>query len=158
MNKVAKIGTAVLGTGFGLGMFGLWLSNQIDYQPISIQVDTISSEAINFKVVFSVENPTQFNMMVSKQFYEIFVAGHLVSTAKAQNSFRVMKNGTSTLLVDLQIRFQDIKNKIPAFNGVNMALINDLQVAVLGKLSAKVGVLPVFPIPIRSHFVIGDLL
>ena len=158
MSTVTKIGIGVVGTGFGLGMLGLWLSNQIEYYPISIQVDTISSEAINFKVVFSVENPTQFNVQVSKQFYEIFVGGHMVSTANAERNFRIMKKGTSTLLVDLQIKFQDIKDKIPAFNGVDMVMMNDLQVAVMGKLSAKVGVLPVFPIPIRSNFTIGDLL
>lgn len=158
MKTGAKIGTAVVGTGVGLGVFGWWLSNQVDYQPISIKVDTITSGAINFKVVFSVDNPTQFNMIVSKQYYEIFVAGHLISTAKAEGNFRIMKKGTSTLLVDLQIRFQDIQEKIPAFNGVDMMMMNTLQVAVLGKLSAKIGVLPVFPIPIRSNFTIGDLL
>ncbi|CAG5086763.1 NDR1/HIN1-like protein [Parvicella tangerina] len=158
MKTGVKIGTAVAGTGFSLGLFGLWFSNQIDYQPISIQVHTISATAINFKVVFSVENPTQFNVKVSKQFYEIFIAGHLVSKASAEQSFRVMKRGTSTLLVDLQIKFDDIKEKIPAFNGVDMMLLNDLQVTVSGKLSAKIGVLPVFPIPIRSYFTIGDLL
>lgn len=158
MKTVAKIGTAVAGTGFSVGLFGLWLSNQIDYQPISIHVYTISAEAINFKVVFSVENPTQFNLKVSKQYYEIFIAGHLISNASAEKTFRVMKKGTSTLLVDLQIKFDDIKEKIPAFSGVDMMMLNDLQVTVSGKLSAKIGVLPVFPIPIRSYFTVGDLL
>lgn len=158
MNTGTKIGVAVVGSGVGLGMFGWWLSNQIDYAPISIQVDTISSEAINFNIVFSVENPTSFNVLVSKQYYEIFVAGHMISTATAQETFRVMKNGTSTLLVNLQIRYDDIKKKIPAFSGVDMMMLNHLQVAVMGKMSAKIGMLPVVPIPIRSHFTIADLL
>lgn len=158
MNTGAKIGTAIVGTGAGLGIFGWWLSNQVDYSPISIKVDTISSQAINFKIVFSVENPTGFNILVSKQYYEIFIAGHLISTATATEAFRVMKRGTSTLLVNLQIKYADIQKKIPAFSGVNLVLLNNLQVAVLGRLSAKIGILPVVPIPIRSNFTVADLL
>lgn len=158
MNPIAKIGTTIAGTGAGLGLFGLWLSNQVEYTPISIKVDTISAQAINFKVVFAVENPTMFSIIISKQFYEIFIAGHKVSTANATDRFRVMKKGVSTLLVNLSINFEDIQNNVPAFQGVDITLLNNLQVAVIGKLYAKVGLFPVFPIPIRSNFTMGDLL
>jgi len=159
MNKAVKIGLGVAGAGTGLGLFGWWLSEQIDYEPISIKVFTVSDKDITFNVVFSVENPTVFNVAVSKQVYDIYVAGHLISTANATERFRIMKKGTSTLLVNLKINFADIQDKIPAFHGVDLMLLNALQVAVEGRLSAKIGkVLPLFPIPIRSNFTIGDLL
>lgn len=157
MNAAGKIGTTVLGAGFTFGMFGWWLSNQIDYEPISIKVDTISKEAISFRVVFEVNNPTRYNVQVSKQFYRIYIAGHMISTANENQAFRILNRGVSTLMVNLTIKYSDIEKNIPAFQGVNLSLLNNLQVAVYGRLSAKIGFMPIVPLPVRSNFTMGDL-
>lgn len=141
----------------GLGLMAVYslsigsLINQIKYDVLSYQVQSLDNVGITLRFMFVIKNPTNMNLDVWQQKYTVFVAGTKVSEVTASGNYRIIANNNSVIPLDVRFTWDDIQNKFPPLlyqSGVTN--LKDLPVLVKGTLSAKLGILKVSRIPFRT--------
>lgn len=133
--------------------------NQVEYEVLSYQVQFLDSSGITFRVMLGISNPSSFNVDVWNQKYDVFVAGYKVSEIISTEQYRILRDNTSTIPLDVYLKWSDITDKLaPIGSQIEVSTISELPVIIKGRLAAKVGVFKLSRIPIRINGKLGWFL
>lgn len=124
--------------------------NKVDYEVLSYQIQTLDNKGITFRIMLGVINPSSFDIDVWNQKYDVFIAGYKVSEVSSSDPIRLIRANTSTLPLDIYLKWTDITEKLaPIASQSDISQLNELPVLIKGKLAARVGFLRFTRIPIR---------
>lgn len=151
--KKKWITIAVL-TGLGIaGVVGagvVSIMNQVAWDVLSYQVQYADDEGVTFRIMLGITNPSMFDLDVWNQRYDVFVAGYKVSQITSTQQYRILRDNTSTVPLDIHIKWTDIEAYlVPIGSQTQVTAISELPVLIRGRLSAKIGILKFARFPIR---------
>lgn len=135
------------------------LADKIDYDVHSYSIRLLSEAQMTLRVVYSIKNPSNTDLDIWNQSYDVFVAGHKMSTVTSSERYKLAANTTSQIPIDINLIWKELADKIPAFGSIsNTNSMADLPVVIKGKLSAKMGIIRLSRIPVRAVTTLGYLL
>lgn len=135
------------------------IANSIDYEVLSYQVQYLDSKGVTFRVQFAITNPSGSNLEVWGQRYDIYVAGYKVSEVTSQERYKLLADNTSVIPLDVHLKWQDVEDKIaPMISQSSVTELGDLPVLIKGKLAAKLGILKIPYLPIRTTMRLANFL
>jgi LEA14-like dessication related protein len=124
--------------------------NKVSYEVLSYQVQLLDNEGVTFRIMLGITNPSNFDVEVWSQKYDVFVAGYKVSEIGSSARYQILRDNTSTIPLDVFLKWSDINDKLAPIGSQNeVTTISELPVLIKGRLSAKLGVLKMSRIPIR---------
>lgn len=124
--------------------------NKVSYEVLSYQVQFIDNNGVTFRIMLAVTNPSNFDVDVWNQKYDVFIAGYKVSEITSNEQYKLIRDNTSTIPLDVFLKWSDITDKLaPIGSQTEITTISELPVLIKGRLSAKLGVLKLSKIPIR---------
>lgn len=133
-------------TGAGIAS----IASKVDWEVLSYQVQYLDNEGVTFRIMLGITNPSMFDLDVWNQRYDVFVAGYKVSEITSTEQYRILRDNTSTIPLDIRLNWTDIQaNILPIGSQTDVTAINDLPVLIRGRLSAKIGIVRLTRIPIR---------
>ena len=141
-------------TGLGIltivGASVVSVVNKVNYEVLSYQVQFLDNEGVTFRIMLGIFNPSNYDVEVWNQKYDVFVAGYKVSEITSNEKYQILKDNTSTIPLDVFLRWSDITDKLAPIGSQNeVTTMSELPVLIKGRLSAKLGVLRLSRIPIR---------
>lgn len=124
--------------------------SQVNYEVLSYQVQLLDNNGVTFRILLGVTNPSNFDVDVWNQKYDVFVAGYKVSEITSNEPYKILRDNTSTIPLDVFLKWSDITDKLaPIGSQTEITTISELPVLIKGRLSARLGVLKMSRIPIR---------
>lgn len=150
--KWLKIGLISAVGLLGIGAYAVSsIAYSIEYDVVSYQIQYLDSKGVTFRIVYAVNNPTRYNLEVWNQKYEVLISGYKISEVIAVNRYKLLANNTSIIPVDMRINWVDVQTKLASlYSQSSITDLKDLPVLIKGKLSAKMGILKLAWIPVRT--------
>lgn len=149
-------GIALIGT---ISYMAINISNNVEYEVLSYQVQYLDAQGITIRVMFAVTNPMSYNLDVWNQSYDVFVAGYKVSKITSLESYRLLADNTSIIPLDVRLNWADIDSKLSPFASQSASTtISDLPIVIKGNLSAKLGALKLKRVPIKTSMFLKSFL
>ena len=150
--KWLKIGLISAVGLLGIGAYAVSsIAYSIEYDVVSYQIQYLDAKGVTFRIVYAVNNPTRHNLEVWNQKYEVLISGYKISEVTAVNRYKLLANNTSIIPVDMRINWVDVQTKLASlYSQSSITDLKDLPVLIKGKLSAKMGILKLAWIPVRT--------
>jgi hypothetical protein len=150
--KWLKIGLISAVGLLGIGAYAVSsIAYSIEYDVVSYQIQYLDSKGVTFRIVYAVNNPTRYNLEVWNQKYEVLISGYKISEVTAVNRYKLLANNTSIIPVDMRINWVDVQTKLASlYSQSSITDLKDLPVLIKGKLSAKMGILKLAWIPVKT--------
>ena len=135
------------------------VANMVDYEVLSYQVQFLDNDGVTFRVFFGITNPSGYDLEVWDQHYDIFVAGYKISEVTSTSRYKLLKDNTSVIPLDVHLKWEDIQQKIaPISSQSSITTIGSLPVVIKGKLAAKLGIFKVTRLPVRTSMLLSNFL
>jgi hypothetical protein len=150
--KWLKIGLISAVGLLGIGAYAVSsIAYSIEYDVVSYQIQYLDATGVTFRIVYAVNNPTRYNLEVWNQKYEVLISGYKISEVTAVNRYKLLANNTSIIQVDMRINWVDVQTKLASlYSQSSITDLKDLPVLIKGNLSAKMGILKLAWIPVRT--------
>ena len=160
MNKWIPI---AVGTGLAVttGLVGMGVSiyNKIQYDVLSYSVQVIGENGMTVRIVFGVTNQSNFDVELSNQKYDVFVAGYKIAQITSEDRYLLMANNTSLLPLDVDVFWDELQVSAPYIGSqLQVSTIASLPFVLHGQLAARVGIIGLRKIPVRWRTTIGYFL
>ena len=164
MRKVDKI---MLATGFvlsGLGLTAFMIYKRAEklitygLKMKSLQVVEASLNRLRMNVFFGFTNPSDLQIVISKQQYEVFINGIYLTTVQSDVEQIVYPRAVSTLAVAVDLDPKFVLQKIANSTAKRLQILTKLKqqrIKLITKLWVKVGIFNI-PITIPYEQTIGN--
>jgi LEA14-like dessication related protein len=159
MQKSTKKTLVIGGIVAGVALVGYLAYRQflkaLDFtiKPRSVKILNRTLNGINLLLGFGFENKSTMKFIVTKQEYDVYLNGILLTTFKSNTPQTIMPNATSPLQIELGLKYKDFANRLNVATGVswiekleNLANLRNQKLRLDAKISIKYGILPSIPI------------